>query len=99
MAADQHGDADRDRQIGLAGARRPDAEGQLIGEQVGDIVLLRLGPRLDGFLAGAQLDRAGLNISSCSALGLGPFGDRATPMRSAASTSAISTGRPCSSRA
>jgi len=58
MAADQHGHPDRDRQIGLAGAGRADAEGQFVLEKVAHIGFLRLGARFDLLLAGADLDPA-----------------------------------------
>src|SRR5690606_28492188 len=55
VAADHHRHAHRNREIGLARARRADPEGEFVGKEVLDIGLLRFGPRLPLLLAGADL--------------------------------------------
>jgi hypothetical protein len=57
-ARDHHRHADRDGQICLARAGWPDSKAHFIGEKIGDIGLLRFGPRRDRLFAGAQFEVA-----------------------------------------
>jgi hypothetical protein len=59
MAVDHLVHGHGDGEIGLAGARGPDAEGQFMAEEVAHVVGLRGGARLDRLLARPDLQRAG----------------------------------------
>ena len=54
-AGNQHRNPNRHRQIGFAGARRPDAKAHLMRKQIGDIGFLRLGAGFNRLFAGLQL--------------------------------------------
>jgi hypothetical protein len=69
-ARDEHRHPDRNRQIGLAGARRADAEAKLILEQIGDIGLLRLGPGFDRLSCGCAVPCQSRTARSARAFGL-----------------------------